>query len=360
MSSPGQGYSYYSVIIFCIVGLLLKVREAHATTDDLCIADCSNGYTNPSLYHQYCCLPPNNGNIIKLKKTETYKIITMCPPQDLPDDPCQEARRITYYSCSDILERLPGTATGNYNITQSNGSIVNVYCDMEGSNCDGIGGWTRVADIDMTKPNATCPDGLFQYTFENRVICDQDLDEFGSGCGSTFFTSFGINYTKVCGQVRGYQFGSVDGINRNREGQTLGIDDPYADGVSITHGSNPRQHIWTYIAGQDETTNMNENCPCNNGSSVTTPSYIGNDYYCESGSPSPIPNYHYVFYLDDALWDGQQCGSLESTCCISSKIPWFVKGLSSSTYDPIELRICTGESYPEEAIPIDITELYIK
>ena len=31
---------------------------------------------------------------------------------------------------------------------------------MEGDNCDGEPGWMRVANINMTLPDATCPDGL--------------------------------------------------------------------------------------------------------------------------------------------------------------------------------------------------------
>ena len=31
---------------------------------------------------------------------------------------------------------------------------------MEGSNCDGKGGWMRVAYLNMSEPGATCPPGL--------------------------------------------------------------------------------------------------------------------------------------------------------------------------------------------------------
>ena len=41
-----------------------------------------------------------------------------------------------------------------------------VYCDMEGSNCGGEGGWMRVADIDMTIPGTNCPEGLYMYDLE--------------------------------------------------------------------------------------------------------------------------------------------------------------------------------------------------
>ena len=36
--------------------------------------------------------------------------------------------------------------------------------------------------------------------------------------------------------------------------------------------------------------------------------------------------YHYwvnILYTSDPLWDGQDCGSLESPCCNVPGIPWF-------------------------------------
>ena len=30
---------------------------------------------------------------------------------------------------------------------------------------------------------------------------------YSAGRKSTFFSTYGLNYTKVCGQVRGYQYG---------------------------------------------------------------------------------------------------------------------------------------------------------
>ena len=48
----------------------------------------------------------------------------------------------------------------------------------------------------------------------------------------------------------------------------------------ITHGMNPRQNIWTFIAYQDENQTTWEDCPCSNLSLATTPQYVGNNYYC--------------------------------------------------------------------------------
>ena len=41
------------------------------------------------------------------------------------------------------------------------------------------------------------------------------------------------------------------------------------------------------------------------------PSFIGNDYFCESGNPDPNGNVPVLFYADDPLWDGKGCGPIE-------------------------------------------------
>uniref|UniRef100_A0A1X7TMQ2 Uncharacterized protein n=1 Tax=Amphimedon queenslandica TaxID=400682 RepID=A0A1X7TMQ2_AMPQE len=229
---------------------------------------------------------------------------------------------------------------------------------MEGSNCDGNGGWMRIGYINMTEPGATCPQGLYSYTYGGKTLCDKSQGS-GDGCNSTFFSAIGLSYTKVCGQARGYQYGPPDGFYPNIGGGSPNIDGAYVDGLSITHGSNPRQHIWTYVVGNTENGILVHSCPCNNGSTTTSPSYVGNDYYCESGATSSnIQNNR--FYPDDIMWDGQQCDYLESPCCSSSRIPWFIKTLPQSVTDDIELRMCSSEGYPDEATPIDIFEIYVR
>ena len=259
-------------------------------------------------------------------------------------------------NCSQVFKENSSALSGYYTMRAPNGSLVSVYCDMEGSNCDGKGGWMRVGYINMSEPGATCPSGLNSYFFSNisYPLCDRPHPS-NSGCNSTIFSTFGFNYSHVCGQVRGYQLGNVDGIYDNNFGFPS-LDGAYVDGVSITHGSNPRHHIWTYIAGQRESGKNQWACPCNDGSTETTPQYVGDDYYCESGSPVFES---YTFHYDDPLWDGKECDYLESPCCTSPNMPWFVKSLNKSSTDDIELRLCTSEGYPDEATPVDIIELYV-
>ena len=53
----------------------------------------------------------------------------------------------TYTSCLDLHLNNPSAPSGSYQIVLSNGTTVNVYCNMEGTNCGGEGGWTRVTVI---------------------------------------------------------------------------------------------------------------------------------------------------------------------------------------------------------------------
>ena len=62
--------------------------------------------------------------------------------------------------CLDILQKNNLAISGYYTIRAPNGSLISVYCDMEGSNCDGKGGWMRVGYLNMSEPSATCPPGL--------------------------------------------------------------------------------------------------------------------------------------------------------------------------------------------------------
>ena len=87
-------------------------------------------------------------------------------------------------SCYGIQQSYPFAPSGYYNITLSNYSQVEVYCDMEGSHCDEEGGWTRVAFVNMSVPVSSCALGLAQYNISNISLCWINI--VYSGCNSTF------------------------------------------------------------------------------------------------------------------------------------------------------------------------------
>ena len=96
-------------------------------------------------------------------------------------------------------------------VIDDSGTTQEVYCDMEGDNCGGEGGWTRVAFVNMTDPTMTCPTGLVERDFTasiTRRLCSID----STGCTSTFFSTYGLTYEKVCGRLIGYQFRDTRGI----------------------------------------------------------------------------------------------------------------------------------------------------
>uniref|UniRef100_A0A1X7TLV4 Uncharacterized protein n=1 Tax=Amphimedon queenslandica TaxID=400682 RepID=A0A1X7TLV4_AMPQE len=173
----------------------------------------------------------------------------------------------------------------------------------------------------------------------------------GASCVSVKFPSNGISYSQICGRVTGYQYGHTDGVNTYLNN----INSYYVDGVSITRGS-PRQHVWTLMAGYGQVDTTSRSCPCNTGSTVSVQSFIGKNYFCESGNPNS--GHSNKLYTSDPLWDGQGCGSLESPCCNVPGIPWFHRDYgSNTTTDYIELRVCaTGHN---EDIPVSYYEIYV-
>ncbi|XP_019860983.1 PREDICTED: uncharacterized protein LOC109589319 [Amphimedon queenslandica] len=235
---------------------------------------------------------------------------------------------------------------------------------MNGINCDGEGGWTRVGYFNMTQSGATCPTGLTQKNFTNidHPLCGTVANN--NNCASTTFSSNGLTYNEVCGQVRGYQFFRILAFHRYAGDKNSSIIENFTvDGVSITHGSNPRKHIWAYVGGFREDRTDTRACPCNTGYSGgldLNATFIGSHYYCESGA-DPVQSVTGDLYATDPLWDGQQCDDRESTCCpANSKMPWFYRSLDTQTTDDIELRLCSSETEATRHTPVDIFELYIK
>ena len=237
------------------------------------------------------------------------------------------------------------------------GTTASVYCNMEG--CDGEGGWTRVAYLNMSDPSQQCPTDFRLYDVNGVRACGRQTSSVG-GCNSITFSTNGISYSQVCGRVTGYQYGSTDAISPDHGTGIIGHSDinaDYVDGVSITRGPPPRRHIWTFIASWRETEGGSLTCPCNTGSTTTVQSFIANDYFCESGNPTSSANLG-TLYTDDPLWDGEGCGGDEGPCCNAPGIPWFHKVLDSPTTYYIELRVCGDESTGNEDNPVSMYEIY--
>ena len=263
---------------------------------------------------------------------------------DLENDITQLERKLIELpgSCKQLADRIPVLPSGYYSIKSSNGTISPVYCDMTTQSCSsGTGGWTRVAYLDMTDPTEECPSVWREITSPIRT-CGRSTN--GAGCDSVTYPTNGIQYSNVLGRVVGYQFGSVDTFAGRP------IDSYYLDGVSITRGM-PRDHVWSFAAENRD----NIKCPCS--TTRTAPSFVGDDYFCESGNAGST--FSNVFYPNDPLWDGQGCGS-NPTCCMYNNPPWFCKQLPQATTDDIEIRLCASQEYTSEDTPIELIEIYIQ
>ena len=218
-------------------------------------------------------------------------------------------------SCQEILHCFPSAPSGYHEIRVPNGSLVQVYCDMEGTNCGGKGGWMRVAHVNMSQSGASCPQGLTQKVKSGLILCGQSA----TGCQGTLFSALGLSYSRVCGQLRGYQFGAPNAFGSYDRDPSLGLKDNYVDGASITYDTTVPKHIWTYATAPflyyDRC--LYCLCPCNTGSTAQVLPYIGNNY-CETGlnRNGPAGAQSNKFFPNDLLWDGQKCNGVEAPCCI--------------------------------------------
>ena len=265
-------------------------------------------------------------------------------------------------SCNHISQDRP---SGEYWVQPKNRSApFQVFCDTISRNCscNSTGGWARVANLDMTDPSQRCPDGFREVsrTEPPLRLCGRLGDRF-IGHVSVKIPTHGIEYTRVCGKVIGYQFGHPDAFLRYSNWQT-DIDDCYADGVILTHGRSPRHHIWTFAAAIDARPNNHNSCPCvkaNETFPYLIPPYIGQDYFCDAGNPVHTGSPSMLF-PDDPLWDGQGCGDANN-CCEFNNPPWFCKQLPEPTSDNIELRLCSNprETIQMEDAPLEKVEIYI-
>lgn len=165
-----------------------------------------------------------NTSILQLNKTQALLLTTT---QQLFSEVLGRFHSYPVSSCA----VLSGSSypSGYYWVKTSNGSA-RVYCDITRT-CGGIiGGWIRIANLNMKDPTMNCPSAFTQNATLLRTC--RIASRF-SGCSKVVYPVNNVEYTSVCGRVIGYQIGSPKGFG------TLGLD-----GVSITHG-NLVEHIWS-------------------------------------------------------------------------------------------------------------------
>ena len=265
-----------------------------------------------------------------------------------------------YNSTGSSGSTCPSQDTINGERSRIRETILNYYDKSPPCSCGGDGGWTRVAYLNMSDPNQQCP--------SNWTLTTTPVRGCGRGrqsCDSVFYLVNGRTYSSVCGRVNAYRFGIVAAFYYQRND----IEVAYVSGVSITHGlPGSRQHIWTFAAAAgDNCTEANQIrhlCPCSNVNinwPHQVPSFIRNDYFCESGHNSAGGSCYgrQTYYPDDPLWDGQNCPP-SSTCCELNNPPWFCKTLPQPTSDDLEIRQCHYNSKSTEDTLISLIDIYVK
>ena len=263
-------------------------------------------------------------------------------------------------SCEDIYNNYPKTfnKSGYYHINESHW----IYCNMTAivanddfiSTCAGVGGgWRRIANINISAGD-DCP-GEWRKATQSGVSFCRVASDSSYTCSSASFSTNGISYQRVCGRARGYQKGDTGAFYGVYYSRT--IDQAYVSGLSITYSSNPRQHIWTFASGRGERYNDTFNCPCSTSLAYSPPSFVGNNYYCESAFWYGGREYYDTYYFNDTLWDGEGC---VDNCCDDTTQPWFYRQLNQITQNDIEARICSGGHFMWRSTLIDQLELYIQ
>ena len=251
-------------------------------------------------------------------------------------------------SCQEIYQGNPFAASGNYWL--SNGqTVTEQYCDMDRIQGGITGGWLRVAYFNMADAGTNCPPPL-EETNPGIRMCVKTPP---TGCTSVVYSTNGVPYNRICGRVKGYQYGSPDAFGYHTGPKN--INSYYTDGVSITYGS-PRRYVWTYAAGQrQDFDERGDACPCASDPGALPPSFVGNGYYCESASDGP---WQPRWYLEDPLWDGQGCPD-DNSCCANPSLPYFCRTLPAKTKENIEVRLCRNENRANEDIGVELLEILV-
>ena len=229
--------------------------------------------------------------------------------------------------------------------------------------CGGAGGWTRAVYLNMSDPNQQCPSNWNPITTPIRG-CGRRAESWGV-CDSVTYSVHGRTYSSVCGRILAYQRGWVGAFYRAIFTNLSFIETAYLSGVSLTHGpTGSRQHIWSFVEAiyeQDPDYRTYWNCPCTNTNVAwpyQVPSFINNDYFCDTGNAGPGVSYT-TYYTDDPLWDGEGCSSA-STCCELNSPPWFCKSLPQPTNDDLEIRNCYYNPSSAEDLLITLIDIYVK
>ncbi len=298
-----------------------------------------------------------------VQTTSTPSTFTRVPPYQCGNTSQRNCPGLTPYnaatSCRDILlcNRFP--PSGYYWIQRNNPYEplhfpVHVYCYMKEDKC-GVAGVMRVGYLNVSNTTTSCPDPLTLYNASGKKLCGPTNTD-RTKCDPLTFYTYQIPYNFVCGKAVGYGYYAPYAFSFSTTTGYNTIDDRYLSGLSITNRKQgQRQHIWSYAAGYRETPYGSYNCPCAVNAGHAAPSFVGSDFFCESGThTTPSKQWH----TSNPLWDGKGCYS-GSKCCSRSRAPWFFKALPEETTSDIEVRWCQPRGIANYKTGIEQLEIYV-
>ncbi len=217
---------------------------------------------------------------------------------------------------------------------------VRVYCNME-LVCDQIkGGWRRITRFNASDRNHNeCPGNLERVSEigrSNNLPSCRRSDQ-SAGCSEVIYANNNISYSRVCAKINAYLVNTPDGFRSYQNSRPNGIntDDNYVDGVSLTYGTDPRNHIWTFAV---DITGDCSSC------GVNIPSFLvnTNHYSCEKCAGTN---------RCQVLWDNEQCNNGHH---------WIYRSLSKSVNEDIGMRVCRDQDRGDEDIKIFVIEVYVQ
>lgn len=228
--------------------------------------------------------------------------------------------------------------------------------------CPGYG-WIKLLDFNLERNSSTpCPGNWTKGVKSEITHCTvTGLTD----CASAFFNtpSSSLQYTEVCGRIKGYQIGLTNAFFRavRTSPAPSGIESSYLDGVSITCGD-PKTHVWSFAAGytssQGGNTATSYRCPCSINGTVDVSSLVQSHYFCDSGVSSGQQPMAEIFYANNPLWDDATCLP-DGGCCRQSRYFW--RNLIQPTCNSLEVRLCHDKGVSNLInIGVSVVELYIK
>ena len=224
-------------------------------------------------------------------------------------------------SCASVSSSSLPFRSGQYHVHNHDGTYDQPYCNMT-LTCGGLtGGWRRVAYLNLSdQENNGCPSGL---EYHNSMSCRRSSSS--AGCSPVTYETNGNSYSQVCGTALVHGVGNPGGFIGNRN-----IDEIYLDGISLTYGISPRNHLWSYpVRSSGDCSNCNRN----------TPRFVGStNYFCFSPQCS-----------SDMVCSGSRC----------TANVFYIK-LEDSFTDNLVMRVCRNRNRNHEDILLQHIEIYVQ